>query len=137
MGPLPDRRRVMSDYAPLRHGQHWVRYPGARYVPGAYVIAGLGAHGLTTAGLCRPSSLACHVTGEPSPVEADLVAALHPGRFIIRSAQAPRQIEVARAPITGDGIELIDIRFHILKMYRVHFIIEKLGSEPNFGVHLR
>ena len=82
-GPLPDQSAYVSDYAQLRHGRHWVRYPSATYVPGVYVLTGLGARGLTTAHLAA-EVLACHITGEPWPIERDLVTALHPGRFLVR-----------------------------------------------------
>jgi tRNA 5-methylaminomethyl-2-thiouridine biosynthesis bifunctional protein len=83
VGPLPDDTAYLRDFAELRHGHPWARYPAATYQPGLYVLAGLGARGLVTAALAA-EILACHVVGEPWPVERDLVAALHPGRFLVR-----------------------------------------------------
>lgn len=83
VGPIPDHARYLADYAGLRHGQAWVRYPTASYSPGVYVLSALGARGFVTAPLTA-EILACHITGEPWPVERDLVTALHPGRFLVR-----------------------------------------------------
>ena len=83
VGPLPDREAFARDYAPLRHGQHWVDYPPATYESGRFVMAGFGSHGLVLAPLAA-ELLACHITGEPWPLERDLVAALHPVRFLVR-----------------------------------------------------
>jgi tRNA 5-methylaminomethyl-2-thiouridine biosynthesis bifunctional protein len=82
-GPLPERAAYTRDYAALRHGQHWVHYPSATYVPNVYVLSGLGARGFVTAPLMA-ELLACHITGDPWPLARDLVTALHPGRFLIR-----------------------------------------------------
>jgi len=82
-GPVPDQAAYLRDFAELRHGHPWARYPSAAYHPGLYVLAGLGARGLTAAPLAA-EIVACHITGEPWPVERDIAAALHPGRFLVR-----------------------------------------------------
>ncbi len=89
VGPLPDREAFVRDYAPLRHGQHWVNYPPATYESGRFIMAGFGSHGLVLAPLAA-ELLACHVTGEPWPLERDLAAALHPARFLIRDLKRPK-----------------------------------------------
>lgn len=89
VGPLADVAAFARDYAPLRHGQHWVDYPPARYEAGLYVMAGFGSHGLALAPLCA-ELLACHITGEPWPLERDLAAALHPSRFLLRDLKRPK-----------------------------------------------
>lgn len=89
LGPLADAAAFTRDYAPLRHGQHWVDYPPAAYESGLYVMAGFGSHGLTLTPLCA-ELLACHITGEPWPLEQDLVAALHPSRFLLRDLKRPK-----------------------------------------------
>lgn len=89
VGPLADAAAFARDYAPLRQGQHWVDYPPAAYEPGLYVMAGFGSHGLALAPLCA-ELLACHITGEPWPLEQDLVAALHPSRFLLRALKRPK-----------------------------------------------
>ena len=86
---MPDHAVYRTDYAHLRHGQHWVRYPAATYHPGLYVLTGLGARGLTEAPLAA-ELLACHITGEPWPLERDVVTALHPARFLVRDLKRLR-----------------------------------------------
>jgi tRNA 5-methylaminomethyl-2-thiouridine biosynthesis bifunctional protein len=53
---------------------------------GKFILTGLGTRGFTTAYLCAEiiASLACH---EPSPVEANIAAALAPDRFEKRAAK--------------------------------------------------
>ncbi|MDX2222084.1 MAG: FAD-dependent 5-carboxymethylaminomethyl-2-thiouridine(34) oxidoreductase MnmC, partial [Rhodospirillaceae bacterium] len=82
-GPVPDDGAFLRDFADLRHGHPWARYPTATYRPGLHVLCGLGARGLSTAALAA-EIVACHITGEPWPVERDLVTALLPGRFLVR-----------------------------------------------------
>ena len=89
VGPVPDHARYIADYAGLRHGQTSVRYPRASYQHGVYMLSGLGARGLVTAPLAA-EILCCHITGEPWPVERDLVTALHPGRFLVRDLKRLR-----------------------------------------------
>jgi tRNA 5-methylaminomethyl-2-thiouridine biosynthesis bifunctional protein len=89
VGPAPDRAAYLSDYAHLRHGQHWRRYPPATYCPGLYLLTGLGARGLVEAPLAA-ELLACHISGEPWLLERDLVTALHPARFLVRDLKRLR-----------------------------------------------
>lgn len=89
VGPLADAAAFARDYAPLRHGQHWVDYPPGVYESGLYVIAGFGSHGVSLAPLCA-ELLACHIAGEPWPLERDLVEALHPSRFLLRDLKRPK-----------------------------------------------
>lgn len=83
VGPLPDRGAYLADFANLRHGAPWARYPNASYQHGLYVMTALGARGVVSAPLAA-ELLACHITGEPWPLERDLVTALHPARFLVR-----------------------------------------------------
>ena len=83
VGPLPERGVYMEDFANLRHGHPWARYPNARYQHGLYVMTSLGARGVVAAPLAA-ELLACQITGEPWPLERDLVTALHPARFLVR-----------------------------------------------------
>jgi tRNA 5-methylaminomethyl-2-thiouridine biosynthesis bifunctional protein len=82
-GPLPNAPAYQRDFAELRHGHPWARYPEADYQPGLYTLTGLGARGLVSAPLAA-EVIASHICGEPWPVERDLVTALHPGRFLVR-----------------------------------------------------
>jgi len=83
VGPMPERGTYLSDFANLRHGHPWARYPNARYESGLYVLTALGARGVVSAPLVA-ELLASHITGAPWPLERDLVTALHPARFLVR-----------------------------------------------------
>lgn len=83
-GPVPDRDGYLADFAGLRHGHPWARYPRARYHHGLYVLTALGARGLVSAPLAA-ELIASYITGAPWPLERDLVAALHPARFLVRA----------------------------------------------------
>ncbi len=83
VGPVPDQGAYLRDFAELRHGHPWTRYPAASYQPGLYLLTALGSRGLIAAPLAA-EVLACHITGEPWPIERDLITALHPGRFLVR-----------------------------------------------------
>ncbi|SMB27372.1 tRNA 5-methylaminomethyl-2-thiouridine biosynthesis bifunctional protein MnmC [Includes: tRNA (mnm(5)s(2)U34)-methyltransferase; FAD-dependent cmnm(5)s(2)U34 oxidoreductase] [Sterolibacterium denitrificans] len=51
--------------------------------PGLYALLGFGARGLVWSALTA-ELLACRISGEPLPLEADLVAAVDPARFLLR-----------------------------------------------------
>ena len=54
--------------------------------PGLYALTGFGARGLTWATLLS-ELLTCQITGEPLPLERDLVDMLDPARYILRPVQ--------------------------------------------------
>ncbi len=88
-GPIPDHAAYLRDFADLRHGYPWARYQSATYHSGLYVLAGLGSRGLVAAPLAA-EMLACHISGEPWPMERELSNALHAGRFLIRDLKRLR-----------------------------------------------
>ena len=55
--------------------------------PGLWLHTGLGSRGLTTATLCA-EMIAAQVSGAPWPLEADLVDAIDPARWLLRSGLA-------------------------------------------------
>ena len=55
--------------------------------PGLWLHTGLGSRGLTTATLCA-ELIAAQVSGAPWPLEADLVDAIDPARWLLRSGLA-------------------------------------------------
>ena len=83
-GALPDHAAYLEDYRDIHLGQHWNIYPNARYHGGLHVLSGLGARGYQFAPLLA-ELLADQLAGTPLPLPADLVAALHPARFLVRS----------------------------------------------------
>lgn len=62
---------------------------GALEEDGLWTLNGFGARGLVWAALCA-ELLAAQIAGAPLPVEADLVAALDPGRFRARARRRGR-----------------------------------------------
>jgi tRNA 5-methylaminomethyl-2-thiouridine biosynthesis bifunctional protein len=62
-------------------------------VPGLYVFAAMGSRGITWSAL-GARILASWVTGAPAPVEADLLDAVDPARYLVRgmrrAARDPR-----------------------------------------------
>jgi len=64
-------------------------------IPGLYVINGFGARGIVWSALAA-ELLASQIEGEPLPLEAELAAAMDPGRFLRRGkAQRARREESA------------------------------------------
>ena len=55
--------------------------------PGLWLHTGLGSRGLTTAHLCA-ELIAAQASGAPWPLEADLVDAIDPARWLVRAARA-------------------------------------------------
>ena len=56
--------------------------------PGLWLHCGLGSRGLTTAAL-GAELIAAQASGAPWPLEADLVDAVDPARWLLRSGLAP------------------------------------------------
>ena len=52
-------------------------------VPGLFVFAGLGSRGITWSAL-GARILSAWISGAPAPVEADLLDAVDPARFLVR-----------------------------------------------------
>jgi tRNA 5-methylaminomethyl-2-thiouridine biosynthesis bifunctional protein len=57
--------------------------------PGLYALLGYASRGLIWAGLCA-ELLAAQIEGEPLPLEAHLVDALDPARFVLRARRASK-----------------------------------------------
>jgi tRNA 5-methylaminomethyl-2-thiouridine biosynthesis bifunctional protein len=62
--------------------------------PGLYVFSALGSRGIASSTL-GAQLLAAAITGSPSPVEADLLDAVDPARFVVRRF---RRDETSRQP---------------------------------------
>ncbi|WP_051234810.1 bifunctional tRNA (5-methylaminomethyl-2-thiouridine)(34)-methyltransferase MnmD/FAD-dependent 5-carboxymethylaminomethyl-2-thiouridine(34) oxidoreductase MnmC [Marinimicrobium agarilyticum] len=83
VGPVPDVDAFLRDYAPLRKDARLNLPVAGQYRPGLYLNLGHGSRGLCYTPLSA-ELLAAHVTGEPMPLDNELVQALHPARFMIR-----------------------------------------------------
>jgi len=86
-GPLLDTDAINAK--PPRHNSD----PAAlSWLDGLYVNTGHGSKGLITAPLCA-EMLACAINGEPAPVDANLLAALDPNRFLLRKFGLKRLVQ--------------------------------------------
>lgn len=83
VGPVPDMEAFLRDYAPLRKDARLNLPVAGQTRPGLYLNLGHGSRGLCYTPLSA-ELLAAHITGEPMPLDAELVQALHPARFLIR-----------------------------------------------------
>ena len=85
----PDRLPMVGP-APDPHAPRPARIAAPRHVPrrpGLWLHTGLGSRGLTTAHL-GAELIAAQAVGAPWPIEADLVDAIDPARWLARSARA-------------------------------------------------
>lgn len=83
LGPCPDLAWWQNHYAGLRHGPRHQDFVPPQYWPGLWLNLAHGSRGATGAALAA-LQLCSLLEGSPSPLENDLQAALHPGRFAIR-----------------------------------------------------
>lgn len=84
VGGVPDTEAYQRAYGEIWRGRATRHYPRAPYHPGLYISAAHGSRGLISAPLAG-ELLAALICNEPLPLEEDLLHALHPGRFAIRS----------------------------------------------------
>jgi tRNA 5-methylaminomethyl-2-thiouridine biosynthesis bifunctional protein len=83
-GPVVDAKQCA-----IWSKQHWGKlrsYASAPVIEGLFMLNGLGSRGLTLAPLLA-ESIAAMICEEPSPLEREAAAALHPGRFAARAAR--------------------------------------------------
>lgn len=81
VGPIARLASLADHYAGL-HGDRQDASPLPLY-PGLYVLGALGSRGLCSAPLCG-ELLASEICGDPLPLAADLLEALHPARYWVR-----------------------------------------------------
>lgn len=81
VGPIARLASLADHYAQLQRDQQNAA-PLPRH-PGLYVLGALGSRGLCSAPLCG-ELLASEICGDPLPLSADLLEALHPARYWVR-----------------------------------------------------
>ncbi len=81
VGPVARLQGLADHYVQLQHDQHNAQ-PLPLH-PGLYVLGALGSRGLCSAPLCG-ELLASEICGDPLPLAADLLEALHPARYWVR-----------------------------------------------------
>ena len=80
-GPLPDYQQTLEQYASLSQEKE-----GAQPAPvhrGVFVLGALGSRGLCSGPLAA-EVLAAELCGEPIPLDADTLGAMHPNRYWVR-----------------------------------------------------
>lgn len=82
-GPAFDAAVFRESFSALRHGPKAVSAVAAPWMPGVYVLGALGSRGFQTAPLLA-DLLAAQMSGAPLPLESDLLALIHPARFVVR-----------------------------------------------------
>ncbi len=85
-GPIVDEALAQAPTEARLRGAHLRELPRQQ---GLYCLAALGSRGLSLAALLG-EHVAALISGEPSPIEADLAAAVDPGRFLLRQIRSGR-----------------------------------------------
>ena len=90
-GGLPNVNSYQQHYAWLRHGMQHLRtgIPAAEYLPGLFILSGLGSRGLSTSGFCA-DLLSRLITDDIRPEDETWLERLHPARFLIKSLKTGR-----------------------------------------------
>lgn len=87
-GPVPDRAAFVAAFGDLRHGGRALPTDPAvgdrAFPPGLWMLGGLGFRGFLTAPLAA-EVVAAGLAGQPWPVETDVLAGLHPARYLARA----------------------------------------------------
>ena len=91
-GPVAEWEKLESTYGALRKNRKQLIDQRCPYQPNLYVLAGLGSRGFTYAPLAA-EVVAAWISGEVMPVSAELVKALHPMRFAIRTLGKNRPLD--------------------------------------------
>lgn len=84
VGPLPDTQAFSALYGDALNSGSKQPLPPGPMLPGLYITTAFGAKGITGAPLAA-EILASYLTGEPQPVDRDVLFALHPARFLQRA----------------------------------------------------
>lgn len=82
---LPMTGPVLGEQALHSNPKSWARHNDRMplFLPGLYVLTGLGSKGLASSALCA-EQLVCLMTGEPTPMGKETGGRVHPGRFWLR-----------------------------------------------------
>lgn len=88
VGPIPEEAAFKQKYAPLSKDASWrphgPMHPYASYWPNLWVNLAHGSRGLASVVLSA-QILAAHMGLIPTPVRADLLQGVHPGRFLLKA----------------------------------------------------
>ncbi|SJZ50624.1 tRNA 5-methylaminomethyl-2-thiouridine biosynthesis bifunctional protein [Oceanospirillum multiglobuliferum] len=84
VGPLPIYDQFIESYGALRQDAKAMPDTAPSYHQGLYLNIGHGSRGLASAPLAA-EMICSYITGQPQPLERELLNALQPSRFIIKS----------------------------------------------------
>lgn len=82
----PDRLPIVGAIPDFAAGRETTRLIDVPRLPGAFCLQGYGARGIVWSALMA-ELIASLMAGDPLPLESDLVAAVDPGRFLLRRRQ--------------------------------------------------
>lgn len=83
VGAVPDYDATMNHYGDITKGRAYKDYPSAAYVPNLFVTTGHGSRGMISS-VMAAEVLTAQMLGQTPPLDAELNAAIHPARFMIR-----------------------------------------------------
>ncbi len=89
-GPLPDPQIFAQIYDDIGKGFLKREFERCPLLPGLYITTGHGSKGITSS-LLAAEILAGYITGEPQPVDRDVLFAVHPARFLLRGIRRSRR----------------------------------------------
>ncbi|MDX1696581.1 MAG: bifunctional tRNA (5-methylaminomethyl-2-thiouridine)(34)-methyltransferase MnmD/FAD-dependent 5-carboxymethylaminomethyl-2-thiouridine(34) oxidoreductase MnmC, partial [Ketobacteraceae bacterium] len=81
IGPAPDPRAFLEDYADLRAGKVKKHYPPGRFLPDCFLNLAHGSRGITSA-LLGAEIIVSQLLGDPAPIDRETLQAIHPARFL-------------------------------------------------------
>lgn len=83
VGPMPDVKKHLANYAHLAKDKNWKYKQAAPVIDNLYLMMGFGARGLCSAPLAA-DILTADLCGTPYPVDNEMLFNLSPNRFVIR-----------------------------------------------------
>lgn|GEM_PF-713233 len=88
IGPLCDPEWIRNTYGRILKGAKSTEAPPLHSLAGEWLLTGLGSRGITFSSLAS-EILACWMSGDPVPLETDLIEHIHSSRFFIRNSRKP------------------------------------------------
>lgn len=90
VGPVSIENDFYADYKHAALGATNQLYPTSAIHRGLYVASGFGSRGLAWIPVCT-EALACIINKEPSPIDNNLLQAIHPNRLLMKKMIQKRQ----------------------------------------------